>query len=296
MVSWEMDVILSQQAQASRILVAISFHYVTARLRFLAEVLRSLAEFPVAELELVIVTNRFKDEDLALLRRLCTEALAGRAFSIQTCDDSADRWQSIWQHKQLITGDFLGARRGLFTHFIYLESDIRLSFVNFCYFLQYREVLRASGLLPAFVRVEYSQAQIGFTTSDVFWPVYVPVQAHLRIGNTVFVNMPNPYNPFYILDIGLAEEYRKSPSFDREESRKRANWNDPDRSAMGLCLENVPPPFHCRYVVPVSGRTGGVPAAAWVWHLPNNYADNPDSVLGKVRMDELFAGVPGLPG
>ena len=67
-----------------------------------------------------------------------------------------------------------------------------------------------------------------------------------------------------------------------------------ERAAMGLCLENVPASFQTRYVVPVSRQTSMTPWFAWLSHLPNNYADNPHTVLGKVRMDELFAGAQHL--
>jgi hypothetical protein len=36
------------------------------------------------------------------------------------------------------------------------------------------------------------------------------------------------------------------------------------------------------------------PAFAWAWHLPNNYANNLRSPLGKVRMDSLFFGTEEL--
>jgi hypothetical protein len=156
---------------------------------------------------------------------------------------------------------------------------------------EYREILRSSGLLPAFVRVEYSAALGGFVAADAFWPVYVPVQSHIRLGDTVLVNMPDPYNPFFILDVELATEYVRSRSFEREGSRALCSWGVRERAAMGLCLENVPPPFQTRYMVPVSRRTVTTPAFARVRHLPNNYANDPRSPLGKVRVDELFAGV-----
>ena len=180
------------------------------------------------------------------------------------------------------------------THFIYLEDDIELSFANFCYFVEYREVLRSFGLLPAFIRVEYSAVLGGLVASDAFWPVYVPVQSHIRLGDTVLVNMPNPYNPFFILDVELAAEYVWSRSFDREGSRALCSWGVRERAAIGLCLENVPPPFQTRYVVPVSRRTAMAPAFARVRHLPDNYANDPRSPLGKVRVDELFAGLQEL--
>ena len=39
-----------ERARAARILGAVTFHFNAARLGFLAEVLRSLAEFPVADI------------------------------------------------------------------------------------------------------------------------------------------------------------------------------------------------------------------------------------------------------
>jgi hypothetical protein len=285
-----------ERARAARILTAISFHFDASRVRFLAEVLRSLAEYPVASMDVVIITNTFRHDQLALLRRLCAEVLSESSASIRSYGDLSNPWNLTWCHKPIIATEFVDGNHGRYTHFIYLENDIRLSFVNFCYFLEYRERLRGFGLLPAFVRVEYSANLGGFVTSDVFWPIYVPAQSHIRLGDTVLMNVPNPYNPFFILDLELAQEYVQSRSFDREGSLEVSPWAVADRSAMGLCLENVPPPFQSRYLVPVSRQTGMVPACAWVWHLPNNYADNPNTVLGKVRMDELFAGAQEVSG
>jgi hypothetical protein len=52
-----------------------------------------------------------------------------------------------------------------------------------------------------------------------------------------------------------------------------------ERAAMGLCQENVPPPFQTRYLAPVSRRT----AVALVRHLPDNYANDPHSPLAECR-------------
>jgi hypothetical protein len=120
------------------------------------------------------------------------------------------------------------------------------------------------------------------------------VQSHICLNGTVLVNMPNPYNPCFILDVELAEEYVRSRSFDREASQAVCQWGVRERAALGLCLENVPPPFQTRYLVPVSRRTGKLPEFARISHLPNNYANDPRSPLGKVRVDELFVGVHNL--
>ena len=276
-------------AESARILVAISFHFDFTRLGFLGEVLRSLSEFPVAAIEVVVLTNVADAETIAPLRRLCLETL-GDLCTIRTEVDLASPWDLTWRHKAIISDEFIERNHGDFTHFIYLEGDIRFTFANFCYWLEFRDLLRPAGLLPAFVRMEYREAVGGYTASDAFWRVYVPAQPYLRIDDMFLVNMPNPYNPFYLLDRELAREYVTSPSFDQGKSIEVARWGISERAAMGLCLENVPIPFQSRYVVPVSARTGKTPAYAWTLHIPSNYASNPRSPLGKVRMESLFAG------
>jgi hypothetical protein len=278
-----------QGTQSARILVATSFHFDFTRLGFLGEVLRSLSEFAVAAIEVVVLTNVADAETIAPLRRLCVETL-GDLCQVRCYVDLADPWDLTWRHKAIISDEFVERNRGDFTHFIYLEGDIRLTFANFCYWLEFRNLLRPAGLLPAFVRMEYRAAVGGYTSSDAFWPIYVPAQSYLRIDDMFLVNMPNPYNPLYLLDHELAREYVASPSFDPGKSLEVCRWGKAERAAMGLCLENVPIPFQSRYVVPVSARTGKTPPFAWTLHIPSNYASNPRSALGKVRVDSLFAG------
>jgi hypothetical protein len=287
-----MHSLASKRVNAARILAAISFHFDPARLIFLAEVLRSLSEFPVPTVEIAIVTNTLRQDQLTIIRRLAAEVLSGKSVSVRSYGDLAHPFDLTWCHKAIIAEEFAAGEHARYTHFIYLEDDIRLSFVNFCYFLEFREILRSFGLLPSFVRVEYSTNVEGFVASDAFWPIYVPAQSHIRLGDNVFANMPNPYNPCFVLDRELADEYVRSRSFDHEQSIKVARWGVRERAALGLCLEHVPPPFQSRYVVPVSRRTARVPSFAWISHLPNTYANDSHSRLGKVRMDELFVFSP----
>ncbi|MGY2997351.1 hypothetical protein [Mesorhizobium sp. URHB0026] len=245
-------------------------------------------------MDVIIVTNTLQKDELGALNRLCRETLTSGTGTVRSYGDLTNGWDLTWCHKSIIAKDFIKENHGRYTHFIYLENDIRLSFMNFCYFVEYREALRTFGLLPSFIRVEYSTALGGFTSSDVFWPVYVPVQSHVLLGDLVLVNMPNPYNPLFILDLELGAEYVQSPSFDRQASGTVCPWGVAERAAMGLCLENVPAPFQSRYVAPIYQKAGTVPAFAWVWHMPNNYADNPRSALGKIRMDRMFVGAGEL--
>jgi len=64
-----------QQAQAASILVAITFHFDPSKVQYLADTLQSLAEYPVRMVKAVVLTNTFDDKDIALLNRLCLDAI-----------------------------------------------------------------------------------------------------------------------------------------------------------------------------------------------------------------------------
>jgi hypothetical protein len=252
-----------------------------------------LAEYPVALLEVHIVANAISESEDSTLRRLAEEILGPDRASIHRVDDLAHPFDLAWRHKEVIARRFLGAGAD-FTHFIYLEDDIRFTFANFRYFVEERERLRERGLLPAFLRAEWSQAANGLVATDCFWPVYVPVQPQLRSGDIVFANMPNPYNPCFVLDRELAAEYVASPFFDKEASSHLARWGIRERAAMGLCLENVPRGFKSRYVVPVSTLTNSVVPAARIRHLQGTYATQATTGLGKVRLETLLHGARSI--
>ncbi len=285
-----------EHARSSRILCCVTFHFRAWRLPFLAETLRTLSEFQVTSLDVVIVTNSSSAAEIALLDRLAREIFPPKGAQVRTYQDLANPKDLAWCHKAIIADEFVAINQSRYTHFIYLEDDIGLTYSNYCYFLHFRELLRDFGLLPSFVRMDFSTAMGGFVATDAFWPVYVPVQTHLMLDDFVMVNMPNPYNPFFILDQELGKEYVRSRSFNQDSSYEVCDWGVTERAAMGLCLESVPPPFQSRYVVPVSLKSDAVPAAARVRHFPNNYADDPSSPLGKIRIDTLFVGARRLKG
>jgi hypothetical protein len=282
-----------EQTRTARILTAITFHFNYDRFGFLAEVIRSLSEFPVDTLKVVIFTNAFRDEDMASLRRLCNEAMPNMDVSIRSCGDLPHPFDLTWCHKNMIVEEFAEKNDNGYTHFIYLEDDMRFSFANFYYFVKFREILLNFRLLPSFLRVEWNSVLGGFVNTDNPGPVNVFDQPHVVLNNElIFVNMPNPYNACFILDVDLAREYIRSHSFDHDDSFKISGWHVRERATQALCFENVPPLFRFRHVVPVFRQTSMAPGFAWVTHLPNNYANNQNVKFGKTRMDSLFIGMP----
>jgi hypothetical protein len=279
-----------------RILAAVTFHFRESRLQYLFQVIRALCEYPVIVLDVVILTN--VDDQIALkqITDLCgplfkpfpVRQSSKKSLSIKTFPRLADPWLLPWGHKQLISDRFL-REDSTFTHFIYIEDDILISFDNFCYFVKYREALKEKGLIPSFQRIEYNDVDNRLYLVDQIGVCDFSSRNRVDVDGYAFLNLDYPYNAMFILDQDLALEYAATPSFDRERSKVvRPDWDVAARAAMGLCFEHPPPGFATRYVSPVDPSTLMTPYWSWVYHVPNNYAKNRLTPFAKTRTDQLF--------
>jgi hypothetical protein len=284
------DVRLSTEADV-RLLVAISFHFVPERIRYLEEVLCSLAAFPVTECNIVVLTNTTDLAEQEGLRQIFKNArlVEGDDARLIIQTDLAHPYDLTWAHKRLIPDQFLSPA-SRYTHFIYLESDERLTFENFAYFLAAREFLRPFALVPAFLRTEWDAARGCYVNTDNVTPITLADRPFISAGHHAFIDLENPYCGMFILDRDLAREYVASRSFDPHRSCEVSPFGVRERAAMGLTFESPPPPFTNRVVVPVSIATHVAPLCAWLAHLPNNYADQAGSLHGKIAMTDLFVG------
>jgi hypothetical protein len=289
---------------SARILAAITFHFRRNRLHFLFEVVRALAEFPLNTVDVVVVTNVDDEAQLTKIKELCEplfESFPGRptatkTFSIENVTDLDDPWRLPWAHKHLIADTFLRDNTP-YTHFIYVEDDILLSYYNLLYYIRYRELLKPHGVIPSFQRIEYNSIdnrlylsdQIGVSAERTRISSFNS-RKRVDLDGYAFVNLDFPYNAMFILDRDLAIEYVHSQSFDRVTSRPvQPEWSIAARAAMGLCFENPPPGFKNRYVSPVNPKTLIMPHWSWVYHVANNYVNNKYTPLAKSRIDQLFA-------
>lgn len=273
----------------ARVLVAVTSLFNERRLAYLAQTLRALSLWDVDYMRIVVFTNDAGQLNNTRSRRLCEESCGTRVLEIRVITDLDDTWRLTWSHKNIIRSQFLAEESG-FSHFIYIEDDIELQEANFLYWLRSREALRSKNLIPSFLRLEYEPLQAAWTASDAFWPVFIPCQPYVCLDELCWVSMPNPYNPMFIMDRELAQEYVLSRSFDESKSSEVCNWGRPERAAMGLCNENVPVGFPHRYVVPIT-ESGRPLNSCQIFHVPSNYAGNPRHPLGRVRINELFAGI-----
>jgi hypothetical protein len=282
---------------SARILVAITFHFRSDRLPYLFQVIRALAEFPVDVLDVFVITNIDDHARLAQIDGLCRPLLeplpapgkeGKKTLSIESFTDLSDPFYLAWSHKHLIK-EKIFVENSCYSHFIYLEEDILLSFSNFKYFLRYMELLRPHKLIPFFQRVEYNPADNCLYFVDQVGVSDFYVRRRVELDGYAFVNLDYPYSAMYIMDRELALEYMSSRSFDRETSREvQPDWAVRERSAMGLCFENLPAGFSHRYVSPVNPQTLRTPSWSWVYHIHNNYVTDRYKPFAKTRVDQIF--------
>src|SRR5271165_2871921 len=175
------------------------------------------------------------------------------------------RWRHgfylTWAHKALF-GQALSDPG--FSHFVYLEDDLRFTRESLAYWCRFREPLALFGLLPGFVRYEVFNGDRYVVDQARRQNLYRPsvVLSASESGRTSgpdlrFVNLDNPYQGMYVLDRGLAIDHlRNSPA--RSPLRSRTESPVPpweqlvrERAAMGPIFDNVPSGFISRNVVPV---------------------------------------------
>ncbi|MBR0651825.1 hypothetical protein GXW78_19300 [Roseomonas terrae] len=275
------------------LLVAITFHFVPQRVVYLLDVVRALADFAVRRIDIRVMINDVPDDALGKLREILAGTLPRHAsVTFQRCRDLAHPFELAWAHKPLIQDVFLRPESP-YTHFVYLEDDMRFGFANFRYFLEARPALAGFGLIPSFVRVEYSIEGQEMRCTDVQRAMPFEQLRTIELGPYLFVTHRNPYCAIYVLDHGLAAEYVGTASFGLATSAEVRSVGTRERSAMGLCWENVPPGFRSRYAIPIDPARMTAAAECWVPHLPNNYSDRARSASGKLAMRNLVVPASG---
>jgi len=281
------------RAEDCKLLVAITFHYNASRLPILLDVVRTLAEFPVKALHCIIATNEsdrgeaITTKQLFVIHRLFSPWFTGsKKFEVKTFGGLDNPLDLPWQVKPLIKQVFLDPKKE-YSHFVHLEDDMRFSFRNFSYWHTYRPLIADSGLIPSFIRVEYSRLREELCCVEITHPVEIAKSHHIKRGETVFLTPPNTYSAMYVFDKALAAEYVVSRSFDRDRSREvRPTWETRERAAAGLCWENPPEGFNGRLGIPIDTLSMTVPPEAWLPHLGDRYADS-DSDFGKLPVRKI---------
>ncbi len=268
-----------------RVLAAVTFHYVEARLGFLSNVIAALAALPVAKCHIHILTNNTPTSSIEDL----VDNVGRGVCQIDVVDNLDHPYDLAWAHKDLIANKFFDKIYD-FSHFIYLEDDERISSSNLLYAVNTYDELMEYGFFPSFVRTEWNKSKLMLTSTDSLRANDLSKRPFISAGGYNFVSLDHPYCGCYILNQKLAKLHAASRSFKKDSSLEIIPMDTRERAAMGLLFEGQPKGFTSRGVVPVDVGSRRIAAEAMIDHLPNNYADNEKTPFGKVPMHSIFVG------
>ena len=270
------------------VLALITHHYVPERRQWLEEVLQGLADLGARRTHALILTNAADSDSITNIRNLALPHItANFSAEVLTAPPLVHPNHLPWAQKPLIVERFL--RNGsAFTHIVSLEDDVAFGREAFAYWLQYRPLLAAHGLIPSFMRTEMRPGDPVIYATDTTAVNFMGSRQSVRVGGFTFVALDNPYCAVFVLDRVLAREYAASKSFHMDASKSISSWGTLERASMGLCWERPPRGFPARWVVPVDEATMSVAPCCHVRHLPGNYANNPASPHGKLPVDAVL--------
>ncbi len=289
-------------ARRARPLVCITFAFRTHRLRYLFDMVRTLSELPVEHLLVLVHTDTAEAAQVAEIEALLDFVRAGnKHFEIVSVAGLEHPFDLTWADKPSIPARFLGTD---YTHWLHLEDDFRFSYLNLCYFIYARDILRPHGLIPSFARYEWNDQHRALFATDHAHQSNIDIHPRVDAGDVFFMVLDSVYCGCIVLDQELAAEFVQTRSFDRLQSAEVFGWYIQERAAMGLAFENPPPGSFTRLVIPFTKGATVVPATpCLIHHLPNNYTESwfagtnhPDVPFGRLRLDRIFSpnGEPGF--
>lgn len=282
-----------------KIFCCISFHFILDRIRFLSETIKGVSEIESCSIEICIVTNTAEPSYINKLQEVIDEHTNNNiSISIEIFDNLIHPWYLTWVHKSLMAKGFLTNK---YSHYLYLEDDIRLTNSNIKYWNKYREELKKYNFYPSFLRVEFNQIHKEWRATDITDRIRLSEQRVIRIDDAdlFFINSPQPYQGMFFYDHELMHEHLISITANAKDYGRLElvdadpNWPGggvAERANLGLTYFNVPSGYTSRNVLPFSRYYSLIDKDCLIHHIPNNYTnDRPEMPFGKISISNLLA-------
>lgn len=173
-------------------------------------------------------------------------------------------WLLTWAHKGKMKEDiYKGHEKSMY---LYLEDDAIFTSENLAYFLEYLPKLNHFGLIPGYLRAEWSKSRGCWINPDTFFENSIKKLSKIQITNEIFFQRENPYSASILLTQELASEYVRSESFEQQKAWNKHKYifDIGSTAALGLIAENVPHGYLNRVATP---------------HDPVNYYPHPSCIL-----------------
>jgi hypothetical protein len=188
-------------------------------------------------------------------------------------DTTSDPLSLTWRHRPQMAGAL-----DRYDYFMYVEDDMRVPWQALQRWLADSRRLYPLGYLRAFLRTEVNAAGV-MVVSDQRRKGRWRRRVRLAAGE-VWFRPSNPYHAFWIYSHKQMEKFVASQTWI---DGNKADWGTRERAAAGMIWLDG---NKHRSLIPLNEK-GEICRDATVRHLPNNYAENPNSVFGKLTLSEL---------
>ena len=260
----------------------ISFKKFNKKMGHLAELIFHLSQIDCHSINFNLFTNSTRKTFDGVTRILKTRSNTRDQTNIYTYSKSDlimngiyNPWLLTWKHKEALLNSInKGDDNSLY---LYLEDDAIFTKSNLEYYLKYDQVLSEIGLIPGYLRAEWSRFHQEWIHSDSFSRIFetcFSVNSHKE--DILFLQFPNPYSANFLLNQREAKEYANSESFNilSAGSKHEVIWDTGATAALGLIAENVPPGMLNRLAIPYSKLAQLPVPGSIVRHQGDRYAND----------------------
>jgi hypothetical protein len=276
----------SEPRRPISLLVHIAFHFVPHRWQYLERVLAGLAEFEIERI-LVVVDSNTDDASERLAALPLPNHLSVR---IDVRTNLSHPFDLTWAHRK-----HMASALEHFDYFMYLEDDIYVPWQTFDAWLRRSESVCHRGFIHGFLRVEFDLASRPMS-SDWRRPAKRPPV--IEIDGMNYIRPEWFYQACWVYSRATLQRFVRTEAWTRGchtwSSVVRAHRHSGaaytrEFSAFGMACAA---PGRPRILLPLNAD-GQIPPDAWVYHLPNNYAQGSEVILLDAR--ELVEGGLGVP-
>jgi len=282
-----------------KLFTCITFHFRADKLAYLQHVL-SWQPRLAPSVQVALITNTVVEDELAAIAAVLpppTDAFQCQIFN-HGPQPLPSPWLLTWLHKPLMLKKYQDDPGT--THFMYLEDDHEITPTNIAYWLEGREQLRPFGLYPSFLQVEWSASQQEWTSVALFNDEQVSIARSPRLTThderAHYINLSKVYQGMFLYDRELMGEHIAAVSFDYSryvpdlEARFASSWGGgiAEAATDGLTFVNVPAGCHSRNFVPYFPKYRLLDPRCFVHHLPDKYANTPDSPFGHLPVRQIL--------
>jgi len=158
-------------------------------------------------------------------------------------------WLLTWAHKPIMWEEIKNAKakENHSDLFLAIEDDALFSQSNLDYFVEERRELEPIGIIPSFIRQEWSTYDSCWIHTDSFSRISNSriMYPHPRDPNKQLMQLPNPFCATTLLDVKLGIEYFSSESSLLELALKKQPYicDIGSAASLGLISERIPKGF-----------------------------------------------------